>query len=159
VKSIEHVQIRLARERDAEPIARLSRQAIEYGLPWKWTPARVLNCIHDRETNVVVARDGSRVTGFGIMKYCDEDAHLFLLAVDPMRRRCGIGSTIIAWLERTAVTAGLTFIRVEARSENLAARAFYARLGYRESGCIRGYYQGVEDAVRIEKQLRFCTNL
>jgi ribosomal-protein-alanine N-acetyltransferase len=151
---IGNVQIELARAADAEAIARLSKHAIEHGLPWRWTPARVLHSIRDRETNVVVARDGAVLAGFGIMKYRDEDAHLLLLAVDPNRRRRGLGTALLAWLESSAVTAGIVCIRVEARGENLTARSFYDRLGYRETGLIKGYYQGAEDAVCLEKRLR-----
>lgn len=151
---IDNVEIELARAADAEAIARLSKQAIEHGLPWRWTPARVLHSIRDRETNVVVAREGGALAGFGIMKYGDDDAHLFLLAVDPGRRRRGLGSKMLSWLEHSAETAGLGCIRVEARGENLTARSFYDRLGYRETGLIKGYYQGAEDAVCLEKRLR-----
>jgi ribosomal-protein-alanine N-acetyltransferase len=151
---IHNVEIQLARTADAEAIARLSKQAIEHGLPWRWTPARVLQSIRDRETNVVVVRDGGTLAGFGIMKYREDDAHLFLLAVDPARRRRGLGSALLAWLESSASTAGIGFIRVETRGENLVARSFYDRLGYRETGLIKGYYQGAEDAVCLEKRLR-----
>ena len=151
---IDNVEIQLARTADAEAIARLSKEAIEHGLPWRWTPARVLQSIRDRETNVVVARDGGTLAGFGIMKYREDDAHLFLLAVDPARRRRGLGSALLAWLESSASIAGIGFIRVETRGENLVARSFYDRLGYRETGLIKGYYQGAEDAVCLEKRLR-----
>jgi [ribosomal protein S18]-alanine N-acetyltransferase len=151
---IEHDQIELARGNDAQAIAELSRGAIEYGLPWRWTPARVLLSIRDRETNVLVARDGQTLAGFGIMKYREDDAHLLLLAVDPTRQRRGLGSTLVSWLERTAIVAGITFIRVEARDGNLPARSLYDRLGFRETGLIKGYYLGAEHAVCFEKRLR-----
>jgi len=61
---------------------------------------------------------------------------------------------MLSWLEHSAETAGLGYIRVEARGENLTARSFYDRLGYRETGLIKGYYQGAEDAVCLEKRLR-----
>jgi [ribosomal protein S18]-alanine N-acetyltransferase len=146
--------ISLAVSADVQRIAALSRDTIEQGLEWSWTPRRVLKSVADAATNVAVARAGSRFVGFTIMKYADEEAHLLLLAVDAAHRRRGVGSALIAWLEATARVAGIGLISLEARASNTAARAFYNQLGYREVGLLEGYYRGVEDAVRITKDLR-----
>jgi [ribosomal protein S18]-alanine N-acetyltransferase len=146
--------VRLAVAADAQRIAALSRDAIEQGLEWSWTPRRVLRSVADVSTNVVVAHSGTRFVGFAIMKYADEEAHLLLLAVQAGQRRRGVGAALVAWLEATARVAGIATISLEARASNVAARAFYHRLGYRELGLLEGYYRGVEDAVRIAKDLR-----
>lgn len=140
--------LRLAGVADAPRIAALSRERIEYGLDWSWTPPRVRRAIGDPQTNVVVTE---RVTGFGIMKYHDTEAHLLLLAVDPAHARAGIGSALVDWLEQSARVAGIARIGLEARVGNEAARAFYRRLGYREIALLPGYYQGVEASVRMAK--------
>ena len=38
-------EIRLAHAREASIIAEMSRDYIEYGLPWSWTHARVLSAM------------------------------------------------------------------------------------------------------------------
>ncbi|HMN83472.1 MAG TPA: GNAT family N-acetyltransferase [Burkholderiaceae bacterium] len=146
-------QIRLAQAADADAIAELSREAIEYGLAWGWTPGRVLGCIGDADTNVVIACDGAPMAGFGIMKYGERDAHLLLFAVQAERRRRGVGTALIGWLETTARVAGMQTIRLEARVSNTSGRAFYARHGFEEGTLVRGRYQGVEDGVRYMKRL------
>ena len=148
------ISIRLAAPDDAPHIARMSRDLIEQGLGWSWTPQRVLHSIADPLTNVAVALDqaGTRLA-FAIMKYRDEEAHLLLLAVLPEHGRRGIGSALVAWLEKVALTAGLNRICLEARVTNAAARAFYARLGYIEAQVVPGYYQGREASVRMAKNL------
>jgi ribosomal-protein-alanine N-acetyltransferase len=55
------VQLRLASTRDAEPIAVLSRDLIEAGLGWSWTPARVRRAIDAADTNVLVAKTPSHI--------------------------------------------------------------------------------------------------
>jgi ribosomal-protein-alanine N-acetyltransferase len=147
--------IRLARFNDAHAISRMSRDYIERGLGWGWTPMRVLKSIRirDRCTNVAVIHQGGNLLGFGIMRYDDCAAHLLLLAVHPARRRRGMASALVAWLEAVARTAGIEAIRVETRAGSAAARAFYRALGYAEVGRLHGYYRGVEDAVRFEKRL------
>jgi ribosomal-protein-alanine N-acetyltransferase len=150
---ITNLPVSLARPADAEAIATLSKDVIEYGLAWSWTPARVLRNIHDREANVIVARDGEALVGFGIMKYRDTNAHLFLLAVDPARRRQGVGAALMQWLETCAITAGLGGIRLEVRASNGSAIAFYQRLDYAQTAVLAKYYQGTEDAIVFEKRL------
>ena len=145
--------IRLATREDARAIAELSRSEIERGLPWRWTTPRVLRAIRDHGTNVAVALERDVLLGFGIMAYADESAHLNLLAVNPAAQRRGVGSALLLWLERVARVAGLARIELEARLDNDAALAFYARHGYRPIETLIGYYLGVEDGVRLAKEL------
>ncbi|MBI5720332.1 MAG: GNAT family N-acetyltransferase [Burkholderiales bacterium] len=145
--------LHLAEGRDASAIARLSRSEIEHGLAWSWTPARVARAIADAETNVVVTRDAKGLRGFGIMIYREQSAHLCLFAVRPDCRRQGVGSALLAWLERVAQVAGVQRLGLEARQDNAAAIAFYQEHGYRRSGVVAGMYQGIEDGVRLEKWL------
>jgi ribosomal-protein-alanine N-acetyltransferase len=76
-----------------------------------------------------------------------------LLAVDARHRRRGIGAALVAWLERTAIAAGVGAVYLEARKSNAAARAFYHRLGYTEIKVVPRYYQGKEDAIRLARDL------
>jgi ribosomal-protein-alanine N-acetyltransferase len=145
--------IRLALPSDALRISELSRDAIEYGLPWSWTPRRVRTSVRDAATNVAVA-GAQELLGFGIMKYGDEDAHLLLLAVASSSRRHGVGTALLRWLEESARVCGLRAIHLELRRGNTTAQAFYARHGYTRTGWVAGYYQGVEDAVQMAKMLR-----
>lgn len=144
---------------DARPIAEMSRDFIEYGLGWSWTPARVLKAIQDRATNVAVIRERGSVLGFGIMRYGDQRAHLTLLAVQAADRKRGLGAVLLAWLEKSAVTAGIERVQLEARSDNPVAIAFYRDQGYELAGTVPGYYRGTVDAVRLEKGLRSAAGL
>ena len=150
--------VELARPTDAFRIAAMSRDYIEHGLGWKWTAARVLKCIRDPATNVIVVREGAGLSGFAIMKYNDDEAHLLLFAVDSQRRRHGVGSALLSWLETTAVVAGIGVVYLEARVRNVAARNFYRRHGYTEVARVPKMYRGVEDGVRIAKDLWVTNN-
>lgn len=150
---IEAHEIRLARPADAARIAAMSRDFIEHGLGWAWDAARVTRRIRHRATNVVVAESAADIVGFGLMEYRDLDAHLLLFGVEPVYRNRGIATSLLAWLESTAETAGIELIFLEARVTNTAARAFYKARGYRELTIVRRYYSGREDAVRIGKDL------
>jgi ribosomal-protein-alanine acetyltransferase len=140
-------EICLAVRPEADAIAVLSRDCIEQGLQWSWTAQRVRRCIDDRDTNVVVIRDRGVIAGFAIMKYGDAEAQLFLLAVTPSHRRRGIGTALLSWLEVTARTAGIRVIRLQVRSTNASAIAFYRSVGFRATAVHTAYYQGAEDAL------------
>lgn len=149
--------IRLATRADAAEIAAMSRDQIEQGLPWSWTEARVLGAIGNADTNVAVMGRPGSLRGFGIMAYRGDVAHLLLLSVRPVDRRQRVGSTLLRWLEEVAITSGVQRVVVECRRDNAAARNFYAEYGYHELAISKGYYRGLEDAVRLEKWLHEIT--
>ena len=139
----------LARPSDARQIAEMSRDLIETGLTWSWTPARVQHFIGGPESSVVVARREWRIAAFAIMHFGLDVAHLNLLAVAPEHRRQGLGSKLMEWLITTATEAGVFRINLELRTHNEAARLFYERLGFAQIGVVQGYYQGREAALRM----------
>lgn len=145
--------IRLATPADAHAIAELSRDAIECGLGWTYTPARILTALRSRITNVAVISDGETLHAAGIMDYGDTSAHLILLGVRYGERRRGLGRHVLNWLEECAVTAGLRAIGVEVRADNPGGIAFYQAHGYRFRDRVPHYYRGVLDAVRLAKLL------
>lgn len=149
----ESLVLRPAHISEAGAIASMSRILIEHGLRWRWTPSRVRRSIRDKETMVLVASVEGRLSGFAIMKFRDEESHLYLLAVAPRLQRTGIGTALLAWLEKSCRTAGMRHIRVEVRGGNLQAKTFYERSGFRFVGQVAGYYDRLEPAIVMVKTL------
>jgi ribosomal-protein-alanine N-acetyltransferase len=145
--------LRAAHVSEAAELATISRLQVEYGLRWRWTPNRIRKSIRDRETMVLVASKAGTIEGFAIMKFRDDDAHLFLLAVQPKSRGAGVGRAMLEWLETSCRTAGMQSIRLEVRISNEAARRFYERSGYSMVSRLAGYYDGQETAVVMAKSL------
>lgn len=143
------VRLELARMKDAVPLASLSREEVEYGLEWRWTPRRIARAIQDPETEVLLARIDEAVAGFAVLELGVESAHLVLFAVSPAHRRQGVGRALFTWLQPLAVNAGLGHVHLEVRHHNQGAQDFYRKLGFRAQRLVPGYYQGVEDAVRM----------
>ena len=143
----------LARPSDALEIAEMSRDLVEHGLDWSWTPSRVRRSISGRESSVLVARLQRRIAAFAIMHFGDESAHLNLLAVAASHRRQGLGRRLVEWLTATAIEAGVFRIDLELRAQNQAAREFYERVGFDALNVIPGYYQGREAALRMTRRL------
>ncbi|HYN12092.1 MAG TPA: N-acetyltransferase [Burkholderiales bacterium] len=159
------ITVRIAEPRDAQAIAMMSRDFVESGLGWKYDAARVLRAIRDRETLAVVACESGKaagargaLTGFAIMEFGDERAHLVLLAVRPSHRRLGIGQRLLDWLLESARVAGIASIHLELRAANEAARGFYRSMGFYETVLVPGYYRSgegrKEGALRMLRVLR-----
>jgi ribosomal-protein-alanine N-acetyltransferase len=147
------LSFRLARPVEAATIANLSRDLIEDGLRWRWTPERVAASIRAPNVNVLVAGIDGKIAGFAIMRYGDDDAHLDLLAVAPPYRRAGVGRRLIEWLEECAVVAGIFSVELEVRVGNEVAQLFYKSMGYHTLAHLPGYYEGIEGAVRMRRDL------
>jgi ribosomal-protein-alanine N-acetyltransferase len=147
------IPVRLATTRDATEIASMSRDYIESGLGWSWNRPRVVRSVRDPDTTVAVSTRDESISGFAIMVFHEDSAHLNLLAVKPRYRREGIGKYLVRWLEKSARTAGTFKLSLEVRETNLAARTFYQSLGYRDSMKINGYYHNAESAIRMTRNI------
>jgi ribosomal protein S18 acetylase RimI-like enzyme len=148
----------LAAPRDAQRIATLSRHLIEDGLRPTWPADRILCHIKRTDSVVLTARFRGPLTvqlaGFAIMQFGDDRAHLNLLAVDSGHQRRGLGRRLVSWLHDSALVAGTFDLGLELRANNAGARRFYEALGYKAGALIPGYYQGLEDAQRMNCDLR-----
>lgn len=151
---LEDITFKLARLADVESIALMSRDLIEFGLGWSWTPARVTREVRCRDSLVLTARNQQNLIGFAIMHFQDECAHLNLLAVKPSNQRAGIGRHLVRWLEESALVAGISSVHLEVRAKNHGARVFYQSIGYFEVAFIPGYYRNREPAIRMAHTLR-----
>ncbi len=151
-------RFKLATPRDAAAIAALSRRLIEAGLQPAWPADRVLCHIKRTDSVVLTARATGQLAaplaGFAIMQFGDTHAHLNLLAVDTDCQRRGLGQQLMQWLHDSARVAGTWVLSLELRAGNAGARRFYEKLGYQPGAVIRGYYQGIEDALRMSCDLR-----
>jgi len=151
---VQDYRLEPARVADAARLAAMSHQLVESGLRPAWGAQRIGWYVRHPESVVLTARSDRTIAGFAIMRYGDEVAHLNLLAVDPAHRRRGIARRLLTWLEESALTAGTFIIGLELRAQNREAQDFYRALGYCEVGRVPGYYQGVEAAIRMERDVR-----
>ncbi|MFO1340024.1 MAG: GNAT family N-acetyltransferase [Burkholderiaceae bacterium] len=134
--------LRPATRADARAMAEMSRDLIEAGLPWRYTPPRMAALVRDRDTMALVASEGGHLHGMAVMHFGDEDAHLVLLCVQPAQRHRGIGRGLLQWLLESARVAGIARIGVELRADNASALAFYQRLGFAQTAWLPHYYDG-----------------
>ncbi len=146
--------IELATNADVVEIGELSRTYVEHGLGWRYTPARLRKLINNSTKNVIVARKGEKLAGFGIMTYWENNANLDLLAVKIRYRRRSIGKQIVEWLVEVARTAGMMNVFVQVRKLNYGAIKFYKKIGFQTIDEEPGYYKGRETGVVLCMSIR-----
>ena len=101
-----------------------------------------------------VAEDGGEVIGYALFSVLYEDAEIMSIAVDPAKRRCGVGSAMLRRIVECARIAEAEVLFLEVRESNEAARALYRGFGFEEIRRIKRYYRRpVEDAVVMRLSL------
>ena len=146
--------IEFATYSDVVEIGALSKKYVEYGLGWRYTPERLRILINSSTKNVVVARKGDKLAGFGIMTYWEDNANLDLLAVKVCYRRRSIGKQIVGWLVEVARTAGTMNVFVQVRKLNYGAIKFYKKIGFQTIDEEPGFYRGQETGVILCMPIR-----
>jgi ribosomal-protein-alanine N-acetyltransferase len=77
-----------------------------------------------------------------------EEAHITNIAVDPEKRRLGIGRTLVSAMLETMQSNDIKKVTLEVRDGNTAARRLYESFGFKEAGIRPDYYQEPkEDAI------------
>ena len=81
---------------------------------------------------------------------------LHTLVVDPRYAGQGIGKGFVAFYEKYALSRRCTVLRMDTNAINAAARAMYAKLGYREADTVPCVFNGIPDVnlVLLEKKLK-----
>ena len=93
------------------------------------------------------------IVGYCVVAIAAGEAHLLNLSIGAGWQRRGLGSMLLQFVRRLVEERAAQRIFLEVRVSNAAARALYARAGFREIAMRRGYYPAVagrEDALVLE---------
>jgi len=120
-------------------------EAAAFTDPWSERTLAEELALSDRRYLVAIGEDGG-LAGYGGLMLVGEDAHVLTIAVDPRRRRRGLGTRLLSRLVDEAIAAGARHLTLEVRVSNDAARALYGKFGFEPVGVRRRYYRD-EDAL------------
>ncbi len=102
----------------------------------------------------IVAKVDGKVAAYGGMWIVLDEAHITNIAVHPEYRGRKIGETLVKALLRTAKENKAADITLEVRASNDAARKLYKKLGFKDGGRRKGYYEDTgEDAIIMWNEL------
>lgn len=102
----------------------------------------------NRLARYLLVKAGGEVVAYGGIWLMVDEAHVTTFAVLPSWRRQGIGGLLMVEVMRMAHDVGASVATLEVRLSNEAARALYARFGFRPVGLRPRYYSdNGEDAL------------
>lgn len=107
-------------------------------------------------TAALIISHAGEPTGFGLFRQAADEAEILTLVMRPSYRRRGLGRSLMREIESELKSGGTQSLFLEVAASNTAARALYARAGFREAGRRKGYYArkgGAEDALVLRKPL------
>ena len=138
------IELRPANERDLGWIESLEREC--FSLPW--TREQLEHQINGSGSLLLVACCGGEPAGYMGLDFVLDEGYVTNVCTAPAFRRRGVASALIDGVTARGRELGLSFITLEARVSNAAARSLYAGKGFVEAGIRPGYYERPkEDAV------------
>lgn len=123
-----------------------------YPAPWK--REHFIQEIHSHLSFPFVAQIDGAVVGYVCLMSLFEEAQILNIAVDPARRGHGVARLLMDHAIAVAREQKAELLTLEVRASNAAAIGLYERYGFVRYFVRRGYYEGKEDALLMEKDLK-----
>ncbi len=146
--------LRQATTADLDALVRLENLCFDEDRISRRSFRRFLEVPRDR---LIVATLAGGLVGYALvlMNAATRLARIYSIAVAPSARGRGAGEKLIRAAEQEAVEAGRIVMRLEVREDNQSAIGLYERLGYRQFGTYRDYYEDHGNALRFERRILF----
>ena len=107
-------------------------QAAELTRPWNDPFADFDLALTNPTSTVLLAREGALLAGSVMVGFDGHRGWVYYLASEPAKRCQGIGRALMSAAEDWLRNRGCPKIQLMVRSDNLAAKGFYAAIGYEE---------------------------
>lgn len=119
-----------------------------------WTKEGFLTYLMKKDTMFFVVEEKERILGYCSMMTVLDEGDILNVAVRSDRQKEGIGQFLVDSMLRMAEMQGIRLVHLEVRQGNGTARRLYQRLGFKEDGLRRDYYENpVENAVLMTKEM------
>ena len=121
---------------DIAQVAEIERQI--FSIPWSEKAFR--DSMESDNTIYIVAKENDNVAGYAGMYLSFEEGNITNVAVNPLSRRKGIGEKIVRDILNTAYEKGVRDVFLEVRETNSVAIALYEKIGFKEEGIRKNFY-------------------
>ena len=143
--------IRNAEASDISQLAEIENQC--FSVPW--TEEQLSHYLPDKMHMLILADSGEKVLGYVGLMYVIDEGYISNVAVRPEARRKGIADALINELIAKANREELSFVTLEVRAGNEAAKALYKKHGFIEVGRSKNHYSlPTEDAIFMTRYLK-----
>lgn len=144
------MRVRRAGLNDLDPVYEIERMSFKD--PYPKPLLLYLMILHP--DSFLVAEVNGEVVGYAVGALMKRRGHVLSLAVHPSHRRKGVGSRLMEALEEVFKSKEAREVELEVREDNVEARMFYEKLGYRSVGRLRHYYSNGSDAIAYRKEVK-----
>ena len=117
-------------------VAEIERQI--FSIPWSEKAFR--DSMESDNTIYIVAKENNNVAGYAGMYLSFEEGNITNVAVNPLSRRKGIGEKIVRDILNRAYEKGVRDVFLEVRETNSVAIALYEKIGFKEEGIRKNFY-------------------
>jgi ribosomal protein S18 acetylase RimI-like enzyme len=147
-------EIRPVDEADLSSVIELENENFDYD---RLSPRRLKYWIEAENRVFLVAEMDGRVIAYCLvlLHRGTRLARLYSIAVSASVRGKGIGRYLLNEAEEAASNRGRLYMRLEVAQNNGAAINLYRQAGYKAFGSYRDYYQDHQDALRMQKRIRY----
>ena len=121
---------------DIAQVAEIERQI--FSIPWSEKAFR--DSMESDNTIYIVAKENDNVAGYAGMYLSFEEGNITNVAVNPLSRRKGIGEKIVRDIINRAYEKGVRDVFLEVRETNSVAIALYEKIGFKEEGIRKNFY-------------------
>ena len=121
---------------DIAQVAEIERQS--FSIPWSEKAFR--DSMESDNTIYIVAKENDNVAGYAGMYLSFEEGNITNVAVNPLSRRKGIGEKIVRDILNRAYEKGVRDVFLEVRETNSVAIALYEKIGFKEEGIRKNFY-------------------
>lgn len=109
--------------------------------PFPWSEGIFRDCVRVGYLCRVIEFRG-QISGYGIMSFGADEAHLLNICMRPDLREQGVGRKLLTYLLDYARKASMLAVFLEVRPSNPIAIHLYESMGFVRVGMRKGYYQG-----------------
>ena len=109
----------------------------------------------DRKFINIKSEDGEILGFAGILKNVDF-VEIMNIVVKKKYRKQGIGEKLLQELINISIKENYEKIELEVNSKNEPAVNLYKKFGFKEVGLRKKYYNNIDDAILMEKNIKKC---
>lgn len=133
---------------DAGSVERLAAlHRASFADPWDAAAIAGLLALPGTFALAAVAENPDGPLGFVLLRVAADEAEILTIAVDPGRRRRGIGRRLIEAAAAASIARGASALFLEVAEDNGPALRLYEGMGFRTVGARPGYYRRAAAAV------------
>ncbi len=115
------------------------------GFPRGWSKSEISKLASQETCTLLVARPvgepDAPVAGFNLVRQTQEEAEILSIAVDPKKRRLGLGKELMREAIRRLQGDRVKSLLLEVDGTNVGAVSLYEKLGFMAIGSRPGYYK------------------